>query len=192
MDKLKKLEIQRLLKEYDLLVLGDEYKQEIVDNYTTEFMKDILGEGPNEKKENPEPKKEEPKKEKLIQDDELDAETKKMLKKVFRDVMKKTHPDIIKTEEYLDFYRLAKEAYDTNNIVELVLIASKLNVDFELNEKHVEFIKRIIEIKKKEMEAFQKSYLYMWAHAKSPAEKKAIVELFKGKLRDKQPPPTKS
>jgi len=50
MDKLKKLEIQRLLKEYDLLVLGDEYKQEIVDNYTTEFMKDILGEGPNEKK----------------------------------------------------------------------------------------------------------------------------------------------
>ena len=185
MDKLKQLEIKKLLKEYDLLISSDEYKQEVIDTCTSDFMSEILGEEANEKKEgeqNGEPKEKE-EKPKIIPDEEMDAETKKLMKKAFRDVMKKTHPDVVKNEDFLDFYRLAKEAYDTNNIVELSLIASKVNVDVKLNENHIDMIKKIVDIKKQELESFQKSYLYMWAHAKSKEEKQVIVELFKGKLR---------
>ena len=84
MDKLKQLEIQKLLKEYDLLILNDEYKQEVIDTCTSDFMSEILGEEPNEKKEGEqktEPKEKE-EKPKIIPDEEMDAETKKIMKKV--------------------------------------------------------------------------------------------------------------
>ena len=78
--------------------MSNEIKQEIIDKYKPVFMEDLKEyDDPNKEKkveENVgEPMNTEKVVEKLIKDEDLSDHTKKRMKKMFRDVMKKTHPD---------------------------------------------------------------------------------------------------
>ena len=121
-DKLKQLEIKKLLTEYDYLIIDEEMKQEIIDEYKPGFMENLCEQfNDEEKEEEQDPQKQPEKKEleKLIKDEDLSEDTKKRMKKMFREIMKKTHPDKVKSEELIEIYIKSKEAYDTNNLLEL-------------------------------------------------------------------------
>ena len=101
-DKLKQLEIKKLLSEYEYLIVDDEYKQQIISDYSSQFINEI-----NEKSGIKEEKSEEdeeiiPPEEreiiKKINDEDLTDETKKRMKSMFREIMKKTHPDKVQSE----------------------------------------------------------------------------------------------
>ena len=183
-DKLKQLEIKKLLTEYDYLIIDEEMKQEIIDEYKPGFMEN-LGEKFNEedKKNNveeQEPQKQTEKKEveKLIKDEDLSDETKKRMKKMFREVMKKTHPDKVKSEELIDIYIKSKEAYEANNLLELSYNASKLKINIELSELEIEILKDLIKFKKEKLESIEKSWLWMWYKAGTETEKNNVVKLY--------------
>ena len=40
-DKLKQLEIKKLLSEYEYLIVDDEYKQQIISDYSSQFINDV-------------------------------------------------------------------------------------------------------------------------------------------------------
>lgn len=139
-DKLKQLEIKKLLTEYDYLIIDEEMKQEIIDEYKPGFMEDLGKKTGEEEKEEPQTEEEpqtQPEKkeiEKLIKDEDLSEDTKKRMKKMFREIMKKTHPDKVNSEDLVEIYIKSKEAYETNNILELSYNASKLKFDIDLDE----------------------------------------------------------
>jgi hypothetical protein len=180
-DKLKQLEIKKLLTEYDYLIIDEEMKQEIIDEYKPGFMEN-LGEQFNdeEKEEEQEPQKQPEKKEleKLIKDEDLSEDTKKRMKKMFRGIMKKTHPDKVKSEELIEIYIKSKEAYDTNNLLELSYNANKLKIDIELSELEIEILKDLIKFKKEKLETIEKSWLWMWYKAGTETEKDNVIKLY--------------
>ena len=180
-DKLKQLEIKKLLTEYDYLIIDEEMKQEIIDEYKPGFMEN-LGEQFNdeEKEEEQEPQKQPEKKEleKLIKDEDLSEDTKKRMKKMFREIMKKTHPDKVKSEELIEIYIKSKEAYDTNNLLELSYNANKLKIDIELSELEIEILKDLIKFKKEKLESIEKSWLWMWYKAGTETEKDNVIKLY--------------
>jgi len=180
-DKLKQLEIKKLLTEYDYLIIDEEMKQEIIDEYKPGFMEN-LGEQFNdeEKEEEQEPQKQPEKKEleKLIKDEDLSDDTKKRMKKMFREIMKKTHPDKVKSEELIEIYIKSKEAYDTNNLLELSYNANKLKISIELSELEIEILKDLIKFKKEKLETIEKSWLWMWYKASTETEKDNVIKLY--------------
>jgi hypothetical protein len=178
-DKLKQLEIKKLLTEYDYLIIDEEMKQEIIDEYKPDFMRDLGKETSEEEKEQ-EPQKQPEKKEveKLIKDEDLSEDTKKRMKKMFREIMKKTHPDKVKSEELIEIYIKSKEAYDANNLLELSYNASKLNISIDLSELEIEILKDLIKHKRESLETIEKSWLWMWYKAGTETEKDNVIKLY--------------
>ena len=183
-DKLKQLEIKKLLTEYDYLIIDEEMKQEIIDENKPKFMKDLGKKTGEEEKEElkgeEEPQLEPEKKEveKLIKDEDLSEDTKKRMKKMFREIMKKTHPDKVNSEDLVEIYIKSKEAYETNNILELSYNASKLNINVDLSEIEIEIIKDLVTQKRESLEKIEKSWHWMWYKEGTETEKDNIIKLY--------------
>jgi len=182
-NRLKQLEIKKLLTEYDYLNIDGEIKQEIIDKYKPVFMEDLKEyDDPNKEKtveENVgEPMNTEKVVEKLIKDEDLSDHTKKRMKKMFRDVMKKTHPDKVKSEELVEIYIKSKEAYELNDLLSLSHYANKLNIEVRLNVVEIKILKGLLLKKKESLEVIESSWLWLWYNSKTKEEKKKVVELY--------------
>jgi len=182
-NRLKQLEIKKLLTEYDYLNIDGEIKQEIIDKYKPVFMEDLKEyDDPNKEKtveENVgEPMNTEKVVEKLIKDEDLSDHTKKRMKKMFRDVMKKTHPDKVKSEELVEIYIKSKEAYELNDLLSLSHYANKLNIEVRLNVVEIKILKDLLAKKKESLEVIESSWLWLWYNSKTKEEKKKVVELY--------------
>jgi len=182
-NRLEQLEIKKLLTEYDYLNIDGEIKQEIIDKYKPVFMEDLKEyENPNKEKtveENVgEPMNMEKVVEKLIKDEDLSDHTKKRMKKMFRDVMKKTHPDKVKSEELVEIYIKSKEAYELNDLLSLSHYANKLNIEVRLNVVEIKILKDLLSKKKESLEVIESSWLWLWYNSKTKEEKKKVVELY--------------
>ena len=184
-DKLKQLEVKKLLLEYSYLLTDEELKDEIIDEYQPQFMESFLEKTSEirEEKEKPKHKEEEGDKEnkehkpqekkpikKKIEDELLSDETKKRLKTMFRDIMKKTHPDKVDSEELVHFYVLAKEAYEENNIVQLAFVAQQINVNIDFGDDEINFVKQLIKEKQDEVKGKETSWLWLWYKAEGQEE----------------------
>mgnify|MGYP002628862694 FL=1 len=182
-NRLKQLEIKKLLTEYDYLNIDGEIKQEIIDKYKPVFMEDLKEyEGPNKEKKVEvkvgEPMNTEKVVEKLIKDEDLSDHTKKRMKKMFRDVMKKTHPDKVKSEELVEIYIKSKEAYELNDLLSLSHYANKLNIEVRLNVVEIKILKDLLSKKKESLEVIESSWLWLWYNSKTKEAKKKVVELY--------------
>lgn len=187
-DKLKNLEIKKLFQEYNFLLVDDEYKQEIILETKTEFLvaveklKSELGiksEPPISTDGNDEniniPKK--PK----IESNSVSKSTKEKVKKVYREIVKKTHPDKTNNEKLVKLYMEATTAAEEYNLFELFIICSKLNIniDFDIEDKDTLLI--LIEMKKNELKGIESSFIWIYANSKTDEEKNKIIELFVNK-----------
>ncbi len=190
-DKLKQLEIKKLLTEYDYLIIDEEIKNEIVNEYLPKFTEEI-----NEFTNKIEGKKEEEKKEvkkdinvkesqpkenkvkKVIEDDGLPKETKDRLKKLFREIVKKTHPDKTKSEDLIDVYIKSKEAYEANDILKLAYYANKVDINVELSAMEIQLLNDLIIYKKDELSEIEKSWLWKWYKSNTEAERDMIIKMF--------------
>tara|TARA_B100000497_G_C7399210_1_gene253178 strand:+ start:18 stop:620 length:603 start_codon:yes stop_codon:yes gene_type:complete len=182
-DKLKQLEIKKLLSEYEYLIVDDEYKQQIISDYSSQFINDIDEQTgkKKEKKDEGEPEVIPPEEKEIIKkinDEDLTDETKKRMKSMFRAIMKKTHPDKVQSEELVDMYIKSKEAYETNDILTLCFFANKLDVIVELSDMEVELLKDMVKQKKEELDSIEKSWLWLWYKANTEQAKTNIIQLY--------------
>lgn len=92
--------------------------------------------------------------------------------------MKKTHPDKVNSEDLVEIYIKSKEAYETNNILELSYNASKLNINVDLSEIEIEIIKDLVTQKRESLEKIEKSWLWMWYKAGTETEKDNVIKLY--------------
>ena len=190
-DKLKQLEIKKLLTEYDYLVIDEEIKTEVVNEYLpkfteeiNEFTNKIEGKKEEEKKEvkkgndvnNGVPKEKEIKK--VIEDDYLPKETKDRIKKLFREIVKKTHPDKTKSEDLIEIYIKSKEAYESNDILKLYYYANKVGINVELSDMEIQLLNDLIIYKKEELNEIEKSWLWKWYKTNTETEKDMIIKMF--------------
>lgn len=180
-DKLKDLEIKKLIKEYDYLLLEDEYKKQFIEEHTQSFLSSI-----NEKRKemgveykesqtinNKEKKQKE--EEKII---EVNRETRRKIKDIFRKIVKLTHPDKTNSEKLVNIYIKAKKFYEQNNLLELYLICIDLHIDIDLSDFSINDMIKTIEVKKNELINLEKSYLWLWVNAKTDSEKENIIKIF--------------
>jgi hypothetical protein len=181
-DKLKQLEIKKLLTEYDYLNIDGEIKQEIIDKYKPVFMEDLSKyvDSDDKKEEEPITEKQHDEKvlKKLIRDEDLSEDTKKKMKKMFREIMKKTHPDKVKSEDLVDIYIKSKESYKTNDLLGLSHNANKLNIEINLDIVEIKILKDLMLQKKEKLETIEKSWLWLWYNSDTEKQKAKVIELY--------------
>jgi len=180
-DKLKNLRVQKLIQEYTFLLTDDEYKKEVVNTYQKDFLNmvnDMLLPSNEDIKKEEEPKNEQPKKEPKVKDDNLTENTKNKIKKIYRDIVKLTHPDKTNSNELIKLYIQAKDAYEDNDLFELYFISNKLNISLELDDDDTQTLNTLIDVKKKEVKMIESSFIWLWVHAVDKEEKDRLVTSF--------------
>jgi hypothetical protein len=179
-DKLKKLQIKKLIQEYDFLCSEDEYRKVVIDD-----SKNIFIEKAGEIRKNlniplPEPKQTE-NKESIKKDskpENVSDSTKNKVKKIYREIVKLTHPDRVNSEELIEVYHRATIATDNYNILELFQICVDLKIDIELDMEDVDVLNFLIQKKKDEIKKIESSFIWLWINAKTDEEKNKVVEMF--------------
>lgn len=113
----------------------------------------------------------------LLENKEKSKKSSKV-KKLYREIAKKTHPDKAKSNEHVDLYNRATSAYEDSDLISLYIIASELDINVELDEDDIININETINHKRKQLHNLEMSYLWLWYNAKTKEQKEKVVALF--------------
>lgn len=186
-DRLFELEIKKILQEYKLLLIDEEYKNEMISVSKGDFMKEINRKGGFD----PEP--EVPKEEAPLEDidraeedapeeDEKTSSIKEGMKTLYRQIVKLTHPD--KTmhknnkKELNELYIRSKKAMDSLDVYELLTICDRLDIKYDIDINQKDILEENLEKKKSQLKSLEESFIWLWIKAQTDIEKDIIVDLF--------------
>ena len=219
MNKLKQLEIKKLIKELDYIESDFEYKSEIIVENDSTFMKDVnsfLERNPklkemfdkkindriediikkNTQNENTDiTKHEEPEgilegesTESNIQDDVIYEEmqedcedtknSRSKIKKLYREIVKKTHPDRVGNKKLNELYIKATGMYDSNDIAGIYSICNELKIDYEIDEEDSENITTKIKTLRERVGFIESTFTWKWHYSKTSQEKEQLIFLY--------------
>jgi predicted ATP-grasp superfamily ATP-dependent carboligase len=198
MDKIKQLQVKKLLKELEFVESDYEYKSEAMTLFDAEFMNEVdnfLQERPELKekfestinknldeaikKQIDELEKADPESENYEAPDESEethvTEKSPKVKKLYREIAKITHPDRVKDKELNEFYIKATKCYEGNDLSGLYFICNELEIEYELDEYDDQFIAEKIEKLKSKIQFMESTFTWMWHVAESPQKKEMLV-----------------
>ena len=188
-DRLLELEIQKILQEYKLLLIDEEYKNEMISINKGDFLKEINKKGGLPESEPVIPKEEEDNADKVddveqekIEVDEKTAFIKESMKKLYRQIVKLTHPD--KTmhknnkKELSDLYIRSKKAMASMDVYELLTICDRLDIKYNIDINQKDILEENLLKKKEQLKSLEVSFIWLWIKAATDIEKESIVDLF--------------
>ena len=100
------------------------------------------------------------------------------LKKIYREIVKLTHPDKVEDEELNETYITAKNAYEQFDLFELYFIGKSLKIHFKLTLEETRILNELIEVKKEDILKLERSFVWLWINAQSEVEKIDVVNSF--------------
>ena len=199
MNKIKQLEIRKLLKELDFVESDYNYKNEIVSEADANFirrvneflegqpaLKEIFDKKVNKNIDIAFDKKIEEiesieeyivESYESIQEDVvviLDTKTIK-IKKLYREIVKTTHPDRIKNKKLNELYLRATYFYEKEDLIGVYSVCDELNVDYETDEEDNILIGEKISTLKDRIKFLESTLTWKWYHSDNIADKNGLI-----------------
>jgi hypothetical protein len=178
-DKLFELEIRKIIQEYKLLEIEEEWKNELINSNKETFLKEIYHKrGFDNEVSNPK----ETSVDKGVVVDKRRDHISDNIKKLFREIVKLTHPDKTFNKknrlELNDLYIKAKIASEESNIYDLLVICDKLSIKWSIDLYEKKILEDNLEVKRNKIKSIESSYIWLWINAETIEEKYKIVNLF--------------
>jgi hypothetical protein len=211
MEKLKALQIKKLIKELDYTEIEFEYTNEAVSEADSSFIRslndtlekhpdlknkynkilddslrksiDNIKKSPEELEEGVESNIENNQKEK---DDDINeaislvnkSEPSKKVKKLYRDIVKLTHPDKVKDKELNSLYIEANNYYNNNDKIGIYKVCNELNIYYSIDEEDENSIRAKIEELKKKISFLESTFTWMWFKTDNIEDRERIILQF--------------
>lgn len=217
MNKLKQLEIKKLIKELDYIESDFEYKSEIIVENDSKFMmevssfldrnkelKDIFDKKVNDRVEDIIKKSQESENKDIIvfekSDETIEDESEVItddnqeiedieennivdiksskIKKLYREIVKLTHPDRVNNQELNDLYIKSTNMYDNNDLASIYAICNELNIEYEIDEDDADNITMKIKTLKDRIVFVESTFTWKWHYSQTQQEKDNLVFLY--------------
>lgn len=212
MNKVKLLEVKKLLKELEFIESDFEYRNEIISEADARFinsinqflqnhpdLKEIYDNKVTEKinqsikktQENEEEKIEQitdnisedgtneqkDESEEIEDTEEKDKNTKHLtkIKKLYREIVKLTHPDKIKNERLNEIYLKATKYYDSGNKIGIYAVCNELSIHYELESEDVQLIYNEIQKYQQKINFIESTYTWKWYNCENDEQKDQIL-----------------
>ena len=193
MDRIKLLEIKKLFKELDYVQSDFEYRSEIISEADTNFLnvvnsflddhpelKELYESKVNERvnqfihTESYEPITEQPQDD--FEEEEIFIDDKSpKVKKLYREIVKITHPDKSDKKSHNDIYVKATEYYDMNDKIGIYKICTELDIDYDIDyEDNIEIQKRIDDLKGR-ITFLESTFTYQWIRIDDELQKNEMM-----------------
>ena len=177
------LTIAKIIQEYTFLKTDEELKRSLIDESTPAFLELINNQisaldpsliRPQPDQQPHTAKKKEPK----IDITKLDNNTRVKLKKIYREIVKVTHPDKVDSAELAELYMKAMDAYEDGDLFELYFIAKELKLNFKLTLEETRILNDLIQFKKDQIKKLEDSFIWQWLLNETAEAKQEIVTQF--------------
>lgn len=99
----------------------------------------------------------------------------KKIKKVYREIVKLTHPDKVKDVRLNEIYLKATSFYDKNDLIAIYSVCNELKIAYELDEIDYELIKIKINTIKERIKFMESTFTWKWHKAENAEEKQMLV-----------------
>jgi hypothetical protein len=185
MNHIKYLEFQRLMRELQFVESDYQYQSEVLKLSDSEFLKNvdtILNQFPDLKEIYYRRQDEiyknvvvEPSIQSIQEEVEVVIPENVEAKKLYRDIVKTTHPDKIKNQKLNELYLEATDAYEKNDIITLYRVCSELKIDFDLPENYVDGLNQKISSLKKQISFLEATYTFKWIKSENQQDKNRVV-----------------
>ena len=196
MDKLHQLEIRRLLKELDYIKSDFDYKNEIVFDADNSFMRSlndflekniVLKEMFDKKTSGIDEMVRDRSTERVIESisEAVEEESTEIsiveklpderLRKIYRNIAKKTHPDKISDVRLNDIYIMACKMYESNDVMGIYSICDQLGIPYELSTEDVELLKSQVSMMKERIGFIESTFTWKWYHTEDENERAHIL-----------------
>jgi hypothetical protein len=176
MKDINQLQIKKLFKELDFYETDYEYKNEVITQSESEFMnsvnefldgdpelKQLFDEKLNQRFEDAVNKS-------IQEEEEIDYDVidekptpSPKIKKLYREIVKNTHPDKIKSKKLNDIYIKAAKHYEDNEILQIYKICDDLGIEYELEISDNKIVADKIEYYKDKITLLQSSFTWKWS-----------------------------
>jgi hypothetical protein len=202
MSRLKDLNVKRLLKELDFIEMDYEYRSELVSDADSDFMNRInefLSKNPDlkdiyDKKVTDRIEKTiNEAKSKVVEETPIDVEDDTVLednqnfddiipnekspevKRVYREIVKLTHPDKVSDKKLNDYYIKSTELYNNNDKIGLYKLCDDLGIEYEIDENDTEIIEDKINTLKRKINFLESTFTWKWFNTKDEKIKEKIL-----------------
>jgi cellobiose-specific phosphotransferase system component IIB len=194
MNNLKYLELHRLIKELQFVEFDYIYHSEIINQSELLFkesVNNILEEHQALKALWEENTKTNFIETKIIEKENIEeninntdvVEISPEIKKIYREIVKNTHPDMVKSQKLNELYLEATSAYETNDIVTLYKVSSDLMIDFPLNDEEFGKIELKIEKYKNQIEFLKSTYVFKWLKSNDNDKSKIVLKFIENIIK---------
>ena len=188
MSRLKSLEFQRKLKELQFVESDYLFQSEILKQSESEFFNSVhtILEGNSDLKMIWEDKmlkqQSSSNKDEILSTEIITENIKPVIepevKKIYRDIVKNTHPDRIKNPKLNELYLEATAAYEVNDIVNLFKVCNDLMIDVDCTEDILTKIEERIQTFKAQINFLESTFTFRWLKSSDDGEKNQIVLRF--------------
>lgn len=190
MNRIKLLQTKKLLKELDYIQSDYDYKNEVISEADSQFIINIntfldnypeLKEIYNERIDSQIIKNIEYKINLELSDDESDIneinndDKQKHIKKIYREIVKLTHPDIVSDKLLNEYYIKATNQYNVNNEVGIYKICMDLNIDKYLDDIDSKIIEKQIGDIKNRISFLENTLAWIWLNTQNENERKELI-----------------
>ncbi len=186
----KYLELQRLIKELQFVESDYLYRSEIIkqsDKFFLESVEEILYKFPNLKElwyTNSDKKmryiESDVKGEEIVEEVLVEEPP---LKKLYRDIVKMTHPDKIKNKKLNDLYIEATTAMESKDFVTIYKVCTDLMIHFDYDEDLLLKIKNKIEEYKNQIIFLESTYTFKWLKSDENEKVNVILSFIENKIK---------
>lgn len=201
MDKLKELELKKLLSQLSFMEIEYEYKTEVIKQSDALFMKEVDStlERNTELRELYEKKNIE-KIEKIIKEvlnesgdfindeyenEDIEVATKvipKEVRNIYREIVKLTHPDRVDDDKLKDIYINATECYENVDKFGLYKICDTLNIPYKIDIDDIEDINKTIEDFKNKIDFIESTFTWLWYNSEDSKKNEILLMFIKQHL----------
>jgi gas vesicle protein len=100
------------------------------------------------------------------------------LKKLYREIVKLTHPDKVSNNKLNTLYIKATSLYDKNDLAGIYAICNELNIDYEIDDEDNHLISDKINNLKQKIGFMESTFTWKWVYSASQKEKDNIILTF--------------
>ncbi len=188
MDRLVQLEAKKMLKELEFLKSDLEYKNEIVNEADSNFMRGV-GEFLDENRDLKEifDKKLDDRLNRTISDRMQVVEHSEVpvvensvvqnpkLKKLYREIAKKTHPDKISDERMNEIYMDATRSYGVGDVLEIYSICESLGISYDMDDSDLSHMREEIMNVRGRIDFLESTGAWAWYKSDDESAKRDMI-----------------
>jgi hypothetical protein len=97
------------------------------------------------------------------------------IKKLYREIVKLTHPDKVRDSKLNDLYIKSTKSYDENDLISIYAICSELHIEYESDETDNVFISDRITVLKERINFMESTFTWKWYTADDNRQKDDVL-----------------